>query len=102
MSGSRNAVVVWVLPAAFLFAELVLRAHGLPYWLRFNLDPSYTYLIGGLNILQHAPPAQFQHPGVPVQLVVAAAAWFTPAAERLKDAETILTRASDAMLVFDA
>ena len=95
-------IALLVLPLAFLAAELVLRGHGLPYWLWFNLDPSYLYLIGGLNILQHAPPAAFQHPGVPVQLLVAAAAWFTPAADRLAQAETILTRASDAMLVFDA
>ncbi|HEV2161544.1 MAG TPA: hypothetical protein VGR52_04815 [Stellaceae bacterium] len=97
-----RAPALLLLPLAFLAAELVLRNHGLPYWLWFNLDPSYFFLVGGLNILQHAPPADFQHPGVPVQLVVAAAAWFTPAADRLKDAETILTRASDAMLVFDA
>jgi hypothetical protein len=95
-------IALLVLPLLFLAAELVLRAHGLPYWLWFNLDPSYLYLIGGLNLLQHAPPAAFQHPGVPVQLVVAAVAWFTPAADRLKDAELILARASDVMLVFDA
>ncbi|HKR19271.1 MAG TPA: hypothetical protein VJS41_03930 [Stellaceae bacterium] len=97
-----RAPALLLLPLAFLAAELVLRNHGVPYWLWFNLDPSYFFLVGGLNILQHAPPADFQHPGVPVQLAVAAAAWFTPAAARLKDAETILTRASDAMLVFDA
>jgi len=97
----RDHGALLLLPLAFLVAELVLRNHGLPYWLWFNLDPSYIYLIGGLNILQHAPPAQFQHPGVPVQLIVAAAAALTPAADRLKDAETILTRASDVMLVFD-
>jgi len=97
----REGGALLLLPLAFLVAELALRDHGLPYWLWFNLDPSYLYLIGGLNILQHAPPAQFQHPGVPAQLVVAAVAWFTPAADRLKDAETILTRASDVMLVFD-
>lgn len=95
-------IALLVLPLLFVAAELVLRAHGLPYWLWFNLDPSYLYLIGGLNILQHAPPAAFQHPGVPVQLVVAGVAWFTPAADRLKDAEPILTRASDVMLAFDA
>jgi len=100
MRRERGALLL--LPLAFLAAELLLRYHGLPYWLWFNLDPSYFFLVGGLNILQHTPPADFQHPGVPVQLVVATAAWFTPAAERLKDAETILTRASDAMLVFDA
>ncbi|MDE2166145.1 MAG: hypothetical protein KGJ66_07390 [Alphaproteobacteria bacterium] len=95
-------IALLVLPLLFLAAELVLRAHGLPYWLWFNLDPSYLYLIGGLNLLQHAPPAAFQHPGVPVQLVVAAVAWFTPAADRLKDAEPILARASDVMLALDA
>ncbi|HYL32702.1 MAG TPA: glycosyltransferase family 39 protein, partial [Stellaceae bacterium] len=97
----RDHGALLLLPLAFLVAELLLRDHGLPYWLWFNLDPSYIYLIGGLNILQHAPPAQFQHPGVPVQLIVAAVAWLTPAADRLKEAETILTRASDVMLVFD-
>jgi hypothetical protein len=97
----RERGALLVLPLLFLAAELVLRLHGLPYWLWFNLDPSYLYLIGGLNILRHAPPAAFQHPGVPVQLVVAAVAWFTPAADRFKDAEQILTRASDVMLAFD-
>jgi len=101
MTGSRTPALL-VLPLVFLAAELVLRAHGLPYWLWFNLDPSYLYLIGGLNILQHAPPTAFEHPGVPAQLVVAAAAWFTPAADRLTQAETILARASDAMLVLGA
>ncbi|MDE2227590.1 MAG: hypothetical protein KGL11_00930 [Alphaproteobacteria bacterium] len=98
---ARNRGALLVLPAAFLAAVLVLRLHGLPYWLWFNLDPSYLYLIGGLNILQHAPPAMFQHPGVPVQLLVAAAAWLAPG-DRLAAAEAILTRASDAMLALDA
>ncbi len=97
----RERAALLVLPLTFFAAELILRLHGLPYWLWFNLDPSYLYLIGGLNIVEHAPPAQFQHPGVPVQLIVAVVAWFTPAADRLRDAETILTRASDVMLAFD-
>lgn len=95
----RENGVLLILPLVFLAAELLLRHHGLPYWLWFNLDPSYLYLIGGLNILQHAPPAQFQHPGVPLQLLVAAVAWFTPAVDRLKDAETILSRVNYIVLL---
>ena len=89
------------LPLAFLASQWWLRDAALPYWLWFNLDPSYLYLIGGLDILQGAPPAQFQHPGAPVQLLVAAAAWLS-GGDGISNAEAILTRASSLMFVLDA
>ena len=101
MPRDRAWPILLLLPAAFFAAEWWLRAAALPYWLWFNLDPSYAYLIGGLNLLHGLPPAQFQHPGSPVQVLTALAAWATPG-DPVALAETILTRSSTAMFALNA
>jgi len=37
----------------------------------FPSDPDYPYLFNGVNIAQLAPPAQFDHPGTAIQIVIA-------------------------------
>ena len=99
MSARRAALpALLVLPLLFLAAELVLRHHGLPYWLWFNLDPSYTYLVSGMRLAQGMPPVIVEHPGTPVQILVAALLHLSPAA----GAESILWRASTIILLLDA
>jgi len=36
----------------------------------FQNDPDYAYLLNGINILRFHAPAQIDHPGTPVQLIV--------------------------------
>ena len=64
-------LILAILPLAFLAAERILRAHGLPYWLWFNLDPSYLYFLNGLHVLDGATPGHVDHPGTPVQVLMA-------------------------------
>jgi hypothetical protein len=105
----RGWAMLFFLPVAFFAAEWWLRQHGLPYWLWFNLDPSYLYLLGGMHILEGLPPVIFEHPGVPVQELVAGVIWLsdygTPGAlgdAAFSQAEAILARASTVMLALDA
>ncbi len=111
MTGSdrRGWTMLFFLPLVFFAAEWVLREHAVPYWLWFNLDPSYLYLLGGLHILDGAAPATFQHPGVTLQMLVALGAWLAGAGPfgALSDtgfthAEEILTGVNTAMLALDA
>src|SRR5271169_75985 len=111
MNGSdrRGWTMLFFLPLVFFMAEWVLREHALPYWLWFNLDPSYLYLLGGLHILDGAAPAAFQHPGITVQLMTALGAWLAGAGSfgELTDAgfihaEEILTGVNTAMLALNA
>ncbi len=111
MNGSdrRGWIMLFFLPLVFFMVEWVLREHALPYWLWFNLDPSYLYMLGGLHILDGAAPAAFQHPGVTVQMMVALGAWTAGAGTfgELSDAgfthaEEILTAVNTAMLALDA
>jgi len=110
MNGSdrRGWTMLFFLPLVFFAAEWVLRAHGTPYWLWFNTD-NYLYMLGGLHILDGAPPAAFQHPGITLQMMVALDIWLsgggTPGA--LSDAaflqsEEIMTAVNTAMLALDA
>ncbi len=111
MNGSdrRGWTMLFFLPLVFFAAEWVLREHALPYWLWFNLDPSYLYLLGGLHILDGAAPAAFQHPGITVQLMTALGAWLAGAGPfgdlgdaGFTHAEEILTGVNTAMLALDA
>jgi hypothetical protein len=99
-----------VLPALFLVAEFLLRAHGTPYWLWFNLDPSYAYLMSGMEILEGLPPGHVDHPGTPVQCLVALVLWLSGAgspggvvgASAFTGAEVILARTSAVIFALDA
>ncbi len=111
MNGSdrRGWTMLFFLPLVFFMAEWALREHAMPYWLWFNLDPSYLYMLGGLHILDGAAPAAFQHPGVTLQMMVALGAWTAGAGTfgELSDAgfthaEEILTAVNTAMLALDA
>ncbi|MBI4969300.1 MAG: hypothetical protein HZC25_14380 [Rhodospirillales bacterium] len=64
-------IVLGALPLAFLVLTLIFRYHALPFWLWFNVDPSYFYLLNGLTILNGETPADVFHPGTPVQSLVA-------------------------------
>ena len=111
MSGRRLAEfpAIFMLPALFLAAEFTMRAHGLPYWFWDNLDPSYIYLLNGMHILQGVAPGHVDHPGTPVQVLVALVLWLSGAGSpgvignaAFLDAETLLARTSTVIFVLDA
>jgi hypothetical protein len=64
-------IVLGALPLAFLVVTLIFRYHALPFWLWFNVDPSYFYLLNGLTIANGETPADVFHPGTPVQSLMA-------------------------------
>ncbi len=74
MLGPKRAlttVFAVVVPLALLALwGAMLEAKG-PYWLGGNLDPDYAYLLNGLNILKGFTPGHVDHPGTPVQVLVA-------------------------------
>lgn len=109
MSTVKPAAVLLVLPALFLSVELMLRGHALPYWLWYNLDPSYLYLINGMYVLEGVPPGHVDHPGTPVQALAALVVWASGAGSpggigdlAFARAEELLTRISTVILVADA
>ena len=56
-----------VLPLCYVAAALWARQAGGPFWLWYNLDPAYFYLLDALNVLNLTPPGHIYHPGTPVQ-----------------------------------
>jgi hypothetical protein len=66
-----QVAVVCAVPLALLGLWWVLLAAKGPYWLASNLDPDYVYLLNGLNILHGHAPAHVDHPGTPLQVLLA-------------------------------
>jgi hypothetical protein len=100
---------LFMLPALFLAVEFTLRAHALPYWLWDNLDPSYIYLLNGMHILEGVAPGHVDHPGTPLQVLVALVLWLSGAGSpgaigdaAFLNAEALLTRTSTVILIADA
>jgi len=97
-----------ILPLAFLAVQIAMRNHALPYWLEINFDPAYTYLPSGLMVLEGVTPTFFQHPGTPVEVLVALVAWAMGfgAPGHVADAafahgEAILRAASDVIIALE-
>ena len=57
-----------VIPLAFLFCILLLKRAQGPYWLGFNSDPEYAYLLSSLNFAEGLPIHHLGHPGTPLQV----------------------------------
>ena len=58
-----------ILPVAYLLALLAMQTLGTPYWLWNNIDPSYFYLLNGLEVALGQSPADFHHPGTTTQVI---------------------------------
>lgn len=62
---------LWLVPlAAVAWSVRRARLFG-PYWGSPMYDPEYAYLVNALNLLQGDPPAHTDHPGTPLQLLMA-------------------------------
>ena len=81
----------------------MLRDVGVPYWLWWNQDPSYAYLIDGIDLVRGLAPSFSDHPGTPVSCIVASVIWLTGGADAaFARPETVLFYASDIMFALDA
>lgn len=63
---------LWLIPVLVVVGLIRIKVAAGPYWLGNNLDPAYTYLLNGLSLAQGKPTAFLDHPGVPLQLLIAA------------------------------
>lgn len=61
-----------IAPVLLFCLPLALRSYYGPYFLGYNSDPDYAYLLNSLNILNATPPGHTDHPGTTVQLLGAA------------------------------
>lgn len=70
-----------MIPLAMVASLFVLVPYAAHYVFRIhyysNSDPTYTYLLNGLEILHGVSPGHIDHPGTPLQLFIAASLWLT-------------------------
>jgi len=67
----REGLTLAVLPFILAIVGLYIDANAGPYWQWNRLDPSYFYLLDGLNLFNGDPPGHIAHPGVTVQSLYA-------------------------------
>lgn len=58
-----------IIPLLLFCLPLVLKSYYGPYFLGYNSDPDYAYLINSLNIINGIPPGHTDHPGTTVHLL---------------------------------
>jgi hypothetical protein len=65
------ALILFALPVLMVLIGLQTKKAGGEYW-QGNIDPSYIYLMDGLNVANLHRPRQNEHPGTPVQVYTGA------------------------------
>jgi len=58
-----------MVPLLLFCLPLVLKSYLGPYFLGYNMDPEYAYLLNSLNIINRIPPGHIDHPGTTVDLL---------------------------------
>ncbi len=101
-------VIALIIPLCFLLGQVYIRHNAGEFWHWYLLDPSYFYLLDGLNVLSGNPPGHIYHPGVTVHSVNAVLIWlhsiFTPGSIQslvLIDPETYLFYLSNVAIVLN-
>lgn len=69
MNSIRHYAAIVVIPALMFCLPLILRSYYGPFFLGYNSDPDYAYLLNALNIINAIPPGHTDHPGTTVQLL---------------------------------
>ncbi len=96
-----------VLPMVFLLAAFAFARIVGPFYSAYNYDPDYVYLFNGLNLASLQSPEHIDHPGTPLQLLLALAIRLAnlgvaapqTAANVIGHAETYLAAASVVILL---
>ncbi len=58
-----------MVPILLFCLPLILKSYYGPYFLGYNSDPDYAYLLNSLNIINGIPPGHTDHPGTTVHLL---------------------------------
>ena len=105
----RRYWIVLVLPVCFVVTQLYLRGQAGPFWQWNLLDPSYFYLLDGLNLINGDAPGHIFHPGVTVHAFNATLIWIyglivaTSTADHLLDhPELYLHLLSNGVIILNA
>ena len=67
----KNIPVLTFIPGLVLCLVIVFKNQIGPYHLGLNQDPSYMYLMNGLNLVKGKPPGHVDNPGTTLQGVAA-------------------------------
>lgn len=115
--GNPSALPTWLAWALLAIPPLILIGVTLhlrevmgPYWLWCNYDPPYAYLLTGLDMAQFRWAGFNDHPGVPLQALIAVVIWIKQALGQnlpmsqaaLADPEPYLSAVNYALLGFMA
>ena len=65
----KSLAILFILPLAYLSALLTMQIVATPYWLWVSIDPSYFYLMNGLEVAMGQAPADIHHPGTTTQVI---------------------------------
>lgn len=65
----RQILALAAVPISLFFLSMVLKYYYGPYFLGFNSDPEYAYLLNSLNIIHFTVPGHTDHPGTTLQLL---------------------------------
>ena len=58
-----------IIPMLLFSIPIILKNYYGPYYLGYNSDPDYAYLLNSLNILNLIPPGHTDHPGTTVHVI---------------------------------
>lgn len=65
----NQVIILFIIPAIFAFAAVLLHdAHG-PYWIGYNSDPDYLYLINSLALAEFKKTITTGNPGTTLQML---------------------------------
>ena len=67
-------IKLWIIPALLLLMGSAMALKMYPLysgWDHYNSDPAYAYLFNGLLLLDRHSPTHIDHPGTPVQMLIA-------------------------------
>lgn len=82
MSKKRTSVLLLIVPVIFICVAIAFATQMYPIYANtpfYGQDPAYQYLFAGVDILLGNAPAHNDHPGTPLQLLIAitiAVVWF--------------------------
>ena len=70
----KPLIKLWIIPALLLLMGSAMALKMYPLysgWDHYNSDPAYAYLFNGLLLLDRHSPTHIDHPGTPVQMLIA-------------------------------
>ena len=63
---TSRALIAAIIPISFVVVLVFVRSHVGPFWHWYLSDPTYFYLLDGINLLNGDTPGHIYHPGITV------------------------------------